>query len=83
MCRRSEDAPAPAAVTIHPVTDERTLRDWVEVAGATFGEPAGIQWAHYALQLDLGVVADLPLHCSVASPDGQPVATSARLSPLE
>jgi GNAT superfamily N-acetyltransferase len=64
-------------LSIIPVTDERTLRDWVEVAGAGYGEPASIRQARYDVHMDLGLGADLALQRYVAYWGGRPVALSA------
>lgn len=67
----------PPGLSIVPVEDERTLRDWVEVAGAGYGEPASIRQARYDVHVDLGLGAHLPLQRYVAYLDGRPVAMSA------
>jgi GNAT superfamily N-acetyltransferase len=72
-----EDETTPVGVTIVPVADERALRDWIEVSGPSHDEPADMLQTHFAVPLDLGLGADLPLHRYVAYLDGQPVAKSA------
>jgi GNAT superfamily N-acetyltransferase len=67
----------PPELSIVPVRDERTLRDWVEVAGAGYGEPESIRHARYDVHMDLGLGADLPLQRYVAYQGSRPVAMSA------
>ena len=69
--------PRPSALAVVPVADEHTLRDWVEVAGAGYGEPESIRQLRYDVHMDLGVGADLELQRYVAYLDGRPVAMSA------
>jgi hypothetical protein len=64
----------PPGLSIVSVTDERALRDWVEVAGAGYGEPASIRQARYDVHMDLGLGADLALQRYVAYVGGRPVA---------
>ena len=72
-----ERQPGPPGLSIVPVADERTLRDWVEVAGAGYGEPASIRQARYDVHMDLGLGAHLALQRDVAYLAGRPVAMSA------
>jgi GNAT superfamily N-acetyltransferase len=72
-----ERQPGPPGLSIVPVADEHTLWDWVEVAGAGYGEPASIRHARYDVHVDLGLSADLALQRYVAYLDGRPVAMSA------
>jgi GNAT superfamily N-acetyltransferase len=72
-----ERQPGPPGLSIVPVAHERTLRDWVEVAGAGFGEPETIRQARYDVHTELGLGAELPLQRYVAYFDGLPVAMSA------
>ena len=72
-----ENLPQPPGLIIVPVADERTLRDWVEVTGAGYGEPEPIRQARYDVHRALGLGSDLPLQRYVAYLDGQPVAMSA------
>jgi GNAT superfamily N-acetyltransferase len=72
-----EQQKGPPELTIVSVADESTLRDWVEVAGAGYGEPESIRQARCDVHLDLGLGPDLALQRYVAYLDGQPVAMSA------
>jgi GNAT superfamily N-acetyltransferase len=72
-----EGGQRPPGLSIISVTDEHTLRDWVEVAGAGYGEPASIRQARYDVHMDLGLGADLALQRYVAYRGGRPVAMSA------
>jgi GNAT superfamily N-acetyltransferase len=67
----------PPGLAIVSATDERTLRHWVEVAGAGYGEPESIRQARYDVHLELGLGSDLALQRYVAYLDGRPVAMSA------
>jgi GNAT superfamily N-acetyltransferase len=72
-----ERQPGPPGLSVVPVADERSLRDWAEVAGAGYGEPAAIRQARYDVHLDLGLGGDLALQRYVAYLNGRPVAMSA------
>ena len=72
-----ERQPELADLSITPVADERTLRDWVAVAGAGYGEPEPVVQARYDVHLALGLGPDLPLQRFVAYLANQPVAMSA------
>lgn len=72
-----ERLPRPPGLTIVAVADERTLRDWAELAGAGYGEPAPVRQARYDVHLALGLSTDLPLLRYVAYLEGQAVAMSA------
>lgn len=72
-----ERLPRPADLSIVEVEDERTLHDWVEMAGAGHGEPESLRQARFDVYAALGLGADLPLKRYVASLGGRPVARSA------
>jgi GNAT superfamily N-acetyltransferase len=67
----------PPGLSIMPVADERTLRDWVEVAGAGYGESESIRQARFEVHVDLGLGPHLALQRFVAYLDDRPVAMSA------
>ena len=69
--------PQPPGLTIVPVTDDRGLRDWVETAGAGYGEPESVLQARFDVHRALGLGADLPLQRYVAYLADRPVAMSA------
>ena len=50
-----ERLPRPADLSIVRVEDERTLRDWVDVAGAGYGELESIRQARYDVHAALGL----------------------------
>lgn len=72
-----ERLPRPPGLTVVAVTDEHTLRDWTELAGAGYGEPAPVRQARYDVHLTLGFSSNLPLQRYVAYLEGQAVAMSA------
>lgn len=72
-----EDAPVPPGLDIVRVGNEQTLRQWVETAGAGYGEPEAVLAARYHVHLALGLAEALPLQRFLASLGGQPVAMSA------
>lgn len=72
-----ESGPVPSDLSIVPVTDEGTLRDWVKVAGDGYGEPESIRQARYDVHTALGLGPEVPLQRYVAYLAGQPVAMSA------
>lgn len=59
------------------VSPMRALRQWVEIAGAGYGEPESIRDARYTVHLGLGPGENMPLQRFVAYLDGQPIAMSA------
>ncbi|PWT71801.1 MAG: N-acetyltransferase [Chloroflexi bacterium] len=72
-----ERQPESPGLSIVPVADERTLRDWVEVAGAGYGEPESVRQARYEVHKGLGLAADLALQRYVAYQGSHSVGMSA------
>ena len=66
----------PAGLDIVTVADTGRLRDWVDVAGAGYGEPDDVRQARYDVHLALGLGDDLPLQRYIAYLHGRPVAMS-------
>jgi GNAT superfamily N-acetyltransferase len=77
MAAADEHLATPADLSIVAVRDERTLRDWVDVAGAGYGEPEEIRQARYDVHTALGLGPDLPLKRYVAYLGSRPVGMSA------
>jgi GNAT superfamily N-acetyltransferase len=73
------DAPAPADLRITRVGDSAALRQWVQVAGAGYGEPDAILQARFAVHAALGLGDDQPLQRYLALLNGEPVAIAALL----
>jgi GNAT superfamily N-acetyltransferase len=69
-----QDLPTPAGLTIVPVEDKETLRQWVHVANLGFSLPLSAEGTWF--DLFAGLVFDLPLRNYLAILNGQPVGTS-------
>lgn len=69
----NEDIPAASSITIHPVTTDELLQQWVRVWGCTAPEEVIHQFftVYSGLHLDL----DSPLRLYLGTRDGKPVAT--------
>jgi len=70
----NEDLTTPSSLTIKPVGDKKTLRQWGNAAPIGFGLPDTSENACFDLFAGLGF--DLPLRNYVGLLDGKPVATS-------
>jgi GNAT superfamily N-acetyltransferase len=70
----NDDLTTPSGLTIKPVGDKKTLRQWVNAAIIGFGLPDTSENACFDLFAGLGF--DLPLRNYVGLLDGKPVATS-------
>jgi GNAT superfamily N-acetyltransferase len=69
-----ENLGSPAGLTIRPVEDAATLKQWVHVARIGFGVPEDAERRLFELFAD--VVFELPMQCYLATLNGQPVGTS-------
>jgi ribosomal protein S18 acetylase RimI-like enzyme len=70
----NEDLTTPSGLTIRPVGDKKTLKQWVNAAIIGFGVPHTSENACFDLFAGLGF--DLPLRNYIGLLDGKPVATS-------
>jgi ribosomal protein S18 acetylase RimI-like enzyme len=69
-----EGLPRPAGLTIIPVEDQATLRQWSQVTRIGFGIPEHAESGLYDLFADLAL--ELPMRSYLALLNGQPVGTS-------
>lgn len=67
----------PDHIGVVPVRNAKTLRQWVEVAGAGFGEPLAVREARFTVHVGLGVDERSPVQRYLALLDGQAVGMSA------
>lgn len=69
-----KDLSTPAGLTIMPVEDKETLKQWVHVTSIGFGIPKAAEGRLF--DLFAGVAFELPMQCYLAILNGQPVGTS-------
>jgi hypothetical protein len=70
----NENLPKPAGLTIIPVEDKATLKQWIHVTCVGFGIPEPGESRFFDLFADLAF--EMPVRSYLAVLDGQPVATS-------
>jgi GNAT superfamily N-acetyltransferase len=68
------DLPVPAGLEILPVEDERTLRQWIQIASIGFGVPKEFEGVWFDFFAE--AVFERPFRSYLALLDGQPVSTS-------